>query len=227
LAKTASILSKKKEKLENSDTVVSVKSTELTQVDERKQYHTQVLEKEMNKKAQCETDLIRLQEALPASQSKLAGVTADIQVVSAAAEQVQDELRDCEFELEELQRSYDQAQKRLKLLHSHDPAASYLKELQRYPLWASEVAGMRYVQEHKDEFEQEVYGPIGRFLTIQDPHVAALVNSELRQEVNAFIVRARGRGPWGRPGLVAGHAALPPAVLKHAWPCCPQREDHI
>ncbi len=48
------------------------------------------------------------------------------------------------------------------------------------------------VVDNPEQFDKDVIGPIGLHMRVEDPDAAKIINKEMRNEANAFIVQSHG-----------------------------------
>ena len=188
LRKADDIAQSNRKKIEATDIQLGVTSEQIANLDTERASKQRHLDSTEREAAKVRNDLDRANHAIKDCEAGIAEIKAKSKQAEQDKEAAEDIIHEKNNVLEELRQEEHQIRKRLSAVR--DPRQIYHAELQKNSrMWEDEIKAMEHISSKPETFKKEVIGPIGCFLRCTDKDVAAILNFELRNDINSFIVQ--------------------------------------
>jgi chromosome segregation ATPase len=188
LRKADEIVQNNKKKVSATDVQLGVSSEQLRNLDVERASRQRHLESTEREAETVRTNWERAKHAVKECEAGLQDIRTQTVRLEREKEVAEDLVHEKNSALDDLRREEQHLRSRLSSVR--DPRQIYLAQMMKNPqFWGDEIKAMKHVISNPEEFQMEVLGPIGCYLRCQDQDVAAIVNFELRNDINAFIVQ--------------------------------------
>ena len=188
LKKADAIVVSNRAKIEATDIQIGISSQNLRDLDVQRASKQRQLEKAQQEERRVSHEFDRATALAQDAQKNLQSVQAELTRLERAKEEADERVHDAENIVDERRHTDHRLRERLQGMQ--DPRQQYRAELRKAEKqWGDEIKAMDFLVNRSAEFTAPVFGPLGCHITARDQDIAALVCSELKLDVNAFIVQ--------------------------------------